>query len=245
MHDNAINNSRLTAQIAGTYYIWGSLDFGTGNPFGAWIASFIHLNGTTHISAHSAKLGFDGSVIETATLYKLGVGDYVELIGRSSGIDTVLVSPQYSPEMGMQLIGEVGFDHGARVYRATDQTGIAAGAWTAISFSAFRWDTNSFWNVGAPTRLTIPFDGRYSITGHLQCNSSLPGIAVGIRLNGSTYIQVNRTAGGWRCGVPSIYEFSAGDYIEMMVQFDGFAARNVTTNINFSPEFSIQMISEL
>jgi hypothetical protein len=43
---------------------------------------------------------------------------------------------------------------GARAYRTTDATGVASG--TAIVWQAEAYDTDGFWSVGAPTRITIP-----------------------------------------------------------------------------------------
>jgi hypothetical protein len=243
MHDNAINNSRLTCTVPGTYFIWGSLDWGTGSPYDSWRATAHKLNGTTIISYHSAVPGNDGTVVEASTIYRLGLGDYVELMGRSGVVETVQVSAQFSPEAGMQLIGETGFDYGARVYRASNQS-IPLHVWTAVSFSNARWDTNSFWNIGSPSVLTINKKGRYLVTAHCQMANDM-SMAVGLLFNHSTYIQIGRTTGGYRCGVSDVYEFDVGDYVEMMIWNDWIGAVNLNTYANFSPEFSIQMISEV
>src|SRR3972149_3577666 len=54
-----------------------------------------------------------------------------------------------------------------RAYRNTNQS-IANDVSTAISFSGERWDNDTMWVIGAPTRITIQHTGLYAIGGCVQ-----------------------------------------------------------------------------
>jgi hypothetical protein len=97
------NPSRLTANIAGKYYIWGGVRF-QGDNNGTRVVGIL-LNGNTAIAVHdepsSTPLDFS---MDVSTVYHLEAGDYVELyIVQSSGsLLNVLTAPNYSPEFAMQ-----------------------------------------------------------------------------------------------------------------------------------------------
>jgi hypothetical protein len=86
-HSNSTNNSRYTAQVAGSYLIAGGTGWAS-NATGGRGGSF-YKNGATPIGA-STVVGAVSGVLTiaplTAALVQLNVGDYVELWGyQSSG----------------------------------------------------------------------------------------------------------------------------------------------------------------
>lgn len=91
LHSNSTNSSRITAQVAGPYYVCGAVRF-LSNATGDRKAA-IRKNsggsssgGTRQVGAiHRAAPG-DVTEIPLATIVELGVGDYVELFAfQSSG----------------------------------------------------------------------------------------------------------------------------------------------------------------
>lgn len=104
MHDNAVNNSRLTAPVDGLYTINGHcvIETGTGDR-----VLYIRLNGSIYIAEHS----IDGTTALTTrgsigTQYEMSAGDYVEfLVYQNSGLALIVASiAQYSPEFAMALL---------------------------------------------------------------------------------------------------------------------------------------------
>ena len=106
IHDNVTNNSRLTCKTAGVYSSTGCVYFNTGAI--SWRGIAIRLNGTTFIGAQlfwsGAVAGFYFSV---ATIYKLAVNDYIELLAyqTTGGAINSLTFHHMSPEFAMQRIG--------------------------------------------------------------------------------------------------------------------------------------------
>lgn len=134
---------------------------------------------------------------------------------------------------------------GARVYRITAQT-IATLTSTAIAYSGATWDTGGFFTLSSPTRLTIPADGIYAVSGHVAWASNVTGWRhATIRVNGLTNIaiqSVNPAASGAYVTVKTIDRFSANDYLEMTVFQNSGGDLNVTRNADYSPEFAIARV---
>lgn len=110
LHSTSVNTSRLTAPIAGIYLIGGGVRL-VANSGGNTRASMIRLNGTTDIgsfndNSHNATYAADMCPV---TLYRLDVGDYVELtVYQDSGVAlNASASPNLSPEFWMTLQGLV------------------------------------------------------------------------------------------------------------------------------------------
>ena len=106
MHDTVTNNSRLTAQYAGIYWIWGNVDFASNST--GYRQLFIRLNGATEIADE-----INPAVATTVTRiivncpYALAVNDYVELcvVQTSGGALNVSSTGNLSPEFGMVRVG--------------------------------------------------------------------------------------------------------------------------------------------
>jgi hypothetical protein len=105
MHDNATNNSRLTAKTAGKYHIVGNVEF-EANASNTR-ALIIRLNGATNISFLQVPPAAVATNLVISTTYSLSVGDYVELIAyqNSGGALNVNSSANYSPEFMMERVG--------------------------------------------------------------------------------------------------------------------------------------------
>jgi len=108
MHDNAVNNSRITFQTAGQYTITGNILWAS-NAAGAMRGVAIRLNGVTYIAAHmhnrAAIAG--GEQISTSTIYEFSATDYVELMAYqdTGGNLSCGSGPNYAPEFAAARIG--------------------------------------------------------------------------------------------------------------------------------------------
>lgn len=107
LHDNAVNNSRLTCKTAGKYSIKGQARFDL-NAAGKR-SIMITLNGSTEL-CHNALLNLGAGTyvsVNVETIYDLAVGDYVELeVYQDSGGDlNVTQRANQTPEFMMQRIG--------------------------------------------------------------------------------------------------------------------------------------------
>lgn len=143
---------------------------------------------------------------------------------------------------------------GARAYRATDQS-VADSTITIISFSAVRFDNDSLWSAGSPTRLTCTEDGIYSITANAQWQNNATGFrSIAIRLDGATVISVAQLGvasvapgGGQACTTLAChYELTVGQYIEFQMYQDNSTnvALNVLASSDFSPSMSMVKVSD-
>jgi hypothetical protein len=106
IHDVVTNNSRLTARVAGVYLITACIEW-SGNATGQRSLS-IRLNGATNIANDDwqAVGGSYNPRNSVATLYKLAVNDYVEMVAlQDSGAGlTVNSSAAISPEFAMARV---------------------------------------------------------------------------------------------------------------------------------------------
>lgn len=110
MHDNAVNNSRIYARIAGVYGITAQFSYApnaTGlrnisvcyNSAGAMINMINGASYPTHPSA-------DSSISTAATCY-LNAGDYIEMFARqTSGAALNVLAYSYSPILSLSYLGE-------------------------------------------------------------------------------------------------------------------------------------------
>lgn len=106
LHDNVTNNSRLTAQKAGTYLITGHVAF-AANATGKRRVTIVK-GGTVSIAAQERLASAtDVSYLSVATLYHLSALEYVELFAYQDSGGNLDVSAllQRSPEFAMQWLG--------------------------------------------------------------------------------------------------------------------------------------------
>lgn len=106
-HDNATNNSRLTATVAGKYLILAHIEW-QSNATGDRLLILRH-NGTTFISSQFIRAtgGFE-TRHDIITEWPLAAGDYVELLAyqNSGGSLNVNSGASYSPEFMFRRVGD-------------------------------------------------------------------------------------------------------------------------------------------
>lgn len=106
-HDNAINNSRLTAPFTGKYLIGANVSWGYFND-GLRVLN-IRRNGSTIIASTNLDhiTTFNGSASELTTFAQLTAGDYLEVTSlQSSGANVdVLKLNERSPEFWITFMG--------------------------------------------------------------------------------------------------------------------------------------------
>ena len=98
IHDNAVNNSRLTCKTAGAYLIGGNFAFAASATGMRQIS--ILLNGTTTIAVQRVPAISTDTMLSLSTVYGLAVNDYVQLFAyqNSGGALSVNAAASYSPE---------------------------------------------------------------------------------------------------------------------------------------------------
>lgn len=135
--------------------------------------------------------------------------------------------------------------HGVQAFRNTTQA-IANNSFVALSFSSVNFDTDVFWAVGNPTRLTVPgtLAGQFIIIAEVQWANSATGYReLTIRKNGATILanlQGPAEAGG-TCEqiLTCLATLVAGDYIELLVNQLSGGSLNTATVASYAPNFSM------
>jgi hypothetical protein len=104
-----------------------------------------------------------------------------------------------------------------------------------LTFDTERWDTANLHDASAPQRLTIPTAGKYFVFSHLSwatqcCGSRL----VSIVRNGDLVIATDNEQGDpvhhTELSVSTVWDFAAGDYVEVHVAQDGALTATIATN---------------
>lgn len=117
-------------------------------------------------------------------------------------------------------------DISCRVYQ-TGVTGLTS-SWVACAFAAENFDTDTMHdNVTNNTRITFKTAGKYLVGGNVGVTASAVAGAR-IRVDGTTVIASNRQGNGGNpegVSVQTIYEFTAGQYIEIQ----GYAGSSQNT----------------
>lgn len=137
---------------------------------------------------------------------------------------------------------------GARVYRSTNQSVGSSSYPVNISFSATRWDTDTMWSSGSPTRLTVHTAGKYLATAGVEFAGSSAGTSrqLQLRVNAATIIAMSSHGpigtATINMNASAVWDFAINDYVEVIAYQDSGAAINVLTDAAFSPEFSMAKI---
>ena len=125
---------------------------------------------------------------------------------------------------------------------------------TAVTFDTEVYDTDSMHSLANPSRITISHAGKYLITGAVSPNidSSANDFYISIRLNGTTEIAASYanfpyvTEGLLQPVLQAAiqYNFSANDYIEIMVKTLNSATAHIIngTDINLFTFFQAKKI---
>ena len=107
IHDTVTNNSRLTCQTAGKYFIYANVQYSNDNS--GYRRASIWLNATTHIAFRQTDYTatFDAR-LNLSCIYDLSVSDYVEIQCRHNGGSGINLeyAASSSPFLGMIRIGD-------------------------------------------------------------------------------------------------------------------------------------------
>lgn len=123
---------------------------------------------------------------------------------------------------------------GALVYLTADLTSQNFASFPAISWTAAKFDTDSYWSAGSPTRLTAPANGWYEARGNVQINLGTADeyIRASIQRNGANFtgnpyafVEVGSVAPAINLS-SGAFQMTAGQYIEMI--FDTEADTSIT-----------------
>jgi hypothetical protein len=133
-----------------------------------------------------------------------------------------------------------------RVYRNTTQS-ISSSTWTAIQFNTERFNTGGMWVSGSNTRITFAVAGRYVVSGGVTFASNSTGVRdVAFYLNGANDIAYDRRgspgAVDLQVSLSTIYEFAAGDYIEMRAWQNSGVSINAQSYARYSPELAVALL---
>jgi hypothetical protein len=132
---------------------------------------------------------------------------------------------------------------GCRI-RKTTNTILVPGVQTPIAFNAEIYDDANYHDATLPTRIVFSVAGRYHIFAAVAFNYHQYAFAdVFVKLNNAIAICRDKREidPGNNClTLSTIWQFAAGDYIELITWAN--VAANVFTVTNYSPEFGVELI---
>ncbi len=245
-------NNRFNIRKAGKYLINARVTLGANA--GKVVQAIIYKNGARlYDNAIVSGVASGTEWVEATVTADLAVNDYLEMYvyhdnGAAQNTTTGIGD---RPTMSVTQIDGAGGggnpEISARAYNNATQS-ITTATLTALSLNSERYDTYAIHDtVTNNTRLTIPTTGKYNLGGLAVFASNSTGYReIRIRLNGSTVIASNSYVavnGDWtRLNVDTHYQFTAGDYIELMVyQTSGGNLSTVQTE-NTGAEFYIARV---
>lgn len=123
--------------------------------------------------------------------------------------------------------------HGALITRSTDQAIVTS---DFVSFDTVVFDTDSFFDLAHPTRLTIPTTGKYAFGTNIEVADVTATVLITVARNadGITLLgagdDATRTFGQFAAS--GVLDFTAGDFIEVGVGTDLAASITVTADGN-------------
>jgi len=137
---------------------------------------------------------------------------------------------------------------GARVHNTSTIT-LTTATLTVLTFNSERYDTDSYHSTSSNTgRLTAPADGSYFILANVRfAANSIGERRLVLLLNGTTNIAYKLfmpvTTGSVTLEqISTIYQLSAGDYVEVQAYQTSGGNLNVEVTGNYSPEFMIARV---
>lgn len=149
------------------------------------------------------------------------------------GVAYLCVRPTSSPPAVWPGIG-IQSGPSARVWNNA-ATAVNMAATVTIPFTTLRWDTDSMWSSGSPTRLTVRTPGKYRIGAcvHMTGWAGQTGFFdLGIKVNGTpigtqSRVPVPSGTNGTSLWADQDWDLQVGDYVE--VQVTNNANANTTT----------------
>lgn len=148
----------------------------------------------------------------------------------------------------LDIINALKLNARARVYNGSD-IATASGVWKFLTFGSERYDTDAIHSVVSDTnQLVCKTAGNYSISGGAAFEANAVGIRqLTIRINGSTYIALNRqqaTTGAEEdhLSIETKYDLAVNDYAELGAYQASGGALDIKAYGNWSPEFMMTRI---
>lgn len=102
---------------------------------------------------------------------------------------------------------------------------------TAINFNVEQYDTDSYFTISAPTRITFTRDAFYRINLSAYTGTSGASNTITLKKNGSTILASTVIAPNQYTNYDQIVQLTAGDYIELFAS-DSAATGYLTTGTN-------------
>lgn len=136
----------------------------------------------------------------------------------------------------------------ARAFHSASQS-IAASNDTILAFNSERFDTAALHGTTTDnSRLTAPISGIYYITAHVAWASNDSGLReVSLKKNGATVIARSQvpavTSAGTRQELSTLYRLLAGDFVEVEVYQESGGALNVSSDPQWTPEFTMAWVA--
>lgn len=135
--------------------------------------------------------------------------------------------------------------HGVKAYHNTTQS-LTANTPTALNLNSEEYDTDTYHDTStANTRLTVPSDGYYRLTGMIYCGSNVYVLGL-FKKNGTTFLRSsslgasNGTSGriAWSTSV----FLSTNDYVELFGFINSNASVGDATNAEQQTMFALELM---
>lgn len=245
MHDNAVNNSRLTmSQQADLGNFFGCviayIEFATNATLQRRLdvilngGSFTPLVAVLAAASNPTRL----SALSVFRLAAVSLNGFFQMQGGQSSGAPLNVTDGYlafalpygGPASSLRTFV-------SRITRSSNQSIANNDTTQAVSFTTDVIDNCPIpgvtqWSAGSPTRLTIREDGRYLVTGIARFFANAAGDrGAEVRLNGATLVCAQMIKGSsiaHNAAVMGIGQFVAGDYLELYVYQNSGGALNIS-----------------
>ncbi len=194
------------------------------NDLGSWIA--------TDATAVLAEIPADGTI-----LIYVNSGLSPGQIFNPTLVSTLSQPVTPTPTTSIPLVG-------AKIYNSVAQTFAQGGATDSyfVTYGAAAIDTDGFFNLASPTKLTVPTGkgGYYLIGGGHSCTTSgaMTYAAPGIKKNGTTYVSYSAYpvigTSLLITGLPTVLvNMPEGAYVEMGIKTDGVGTATLQTGVQY------------
>lgn len=170
-------------------------------------------------------------------ILEINNGDYIEIYASESSsvgeltTDTKLEITRLGLYIGTNITASESFSGARTIFNSTYSTTSTS---TAVSWDDTLFDQNAspigdtYWNVSAPTKLTVGLTGYYRLKGTIA-TGGLDSYTAILKKNGSTTLtSINLIANSLGL-IDETYYFAQNDYIELFIQ-DGSSTGTLTTS---------------
>jgi len=151
---------------------------------------------------------------------------------------------------GAVTTAKMGAIPAARLHSTSHQSIGGLSSPQALTFNHADLNVGNMYSASSPTRLTAQVVGTYSITASALWATGTGQRFLSVRVNGSTYIALDNqsaAAPGLALGVcnnvATIYHFSAGDYVEVLVSQNSGTNQWCYSDSEDSPTFSMNWVA--